>query len=171
MLTNRSFATDFQWSIRKPRSATKLYSLWHICHHCGKIFITTGSREICDIYGRWGMWLIRCFHCFEGRIGGGFHWLLSHSGSPSGKMAKWKTFNTFTMTGFPLDQIVHTHTDAHMHTHTQTTRTCQRALPADELGHFSFPWLRGIRFVLMEHRHILPKLWRDNSFPILYLSL
>lgn len=63
------------------------------------------------------------------------------------------------------------HTHRRARTHTRTTRICQRALPADEPGHFSFPWLREIHFFLMEHRHISPKLWRDNSFPILYLSL
>lgn len=133
MLTNRSFATDFQWSIRKPRSATKLYSLWHICHHCGKIFITTGSREICDIYGRWGMWLIRCFHCFEGRIGGAST-DYSHILAPP--QARWPNGRH----SIPLqwrDSLwtrLYTHTDAHMHTQTHTDHTylpkgspCRRA--------------------------------------------
>lgn len=66
MLTNGSFATDFQGPLREPRSAAKLYSLRHTCHRGRKIFITTRSSEIWDIYGRWGMWLIRCFHCLEG---------------------------------------------------------------------------------------------------------
>lgn len=125
MPTNSSLATDFQGSVGEPRSASELHSWWHICHRCGKV-LTTGSHEICDTYGKWGMWLIRCFHCFEGKIGGGwvggFHWLLSHSGFPLGKMAKWKTFNTFTMTGFPLDQIVHTHRRSHARTQAHTQR-------------------------------------------------
>lgn len=128
MLTNRSFATDFQWSIRKPRSATKLHSLWHICHHCGKIFITTGSREICDIYGRWGMWLIRCFHCFEGRIGGAstdYSHILAppqarwpngrHSIPLQWRDSLWTRLYTHTQTRTRTHRRAHaqTHTDAH----------------------------------------------------------
>lgn len=102
-------------------------------------------------------WLIRCFYLLSKSFPPPTFrfWL-----SPRGQMAKWKTFNTFTMTGFPLDKRNCTHT----HTHTQTTHTCQRALPADELGHFSLPWLRGIKCVVMEHSHIEPKQWRDKSW-------
>lgn len=46
--------------------------------------------------------------------------------------------------------------------HTDTMQTCQRALPADEPGHFSLPWLRGIQRVVMEPSHIQPQLWRIN---------
>ena len=44
-----------------------------------------------------------------------FHLPPSDSGSPRSKMAKWETFNTFAMTGFPLDKrnCVHTHTHTH----------------------------------------------------------
>lgn len=55
----------------------------------------------------------------------------------------------------------------HTHTHTlmliQSAHTCQSSLPADELGHFSILWLRGIKCVVMEHGHIEPKLWMDKS--------
>lgn len=41
-------------------------------------------------------------------------------------------------------------------------QTCQRALPADEPGPFSLPWLRGIQRAVIEPSHIQPKLWRIN---------
>lgn len=48
--------------------------------------------------------------------------------------------------GIPFGQEeLHTHTH---NTHRQITHTCQRALPADELGHFSFSWLRGLQCVV-----------------------
>lgn len=49
------------------------------------------------------------------------------------------------------------------HTCAQTTHKCLRALPADELGHFSLPCLRGIKCVIMELSHNEPKLWIDKS--------
>lgn len=109
------------------------------------------------------MWLIRCFHCFEKKKIPSTDYFqilaLLEARWPNGRHS------------IPLQWRDSLWTRLYTHTHTQPSRTCQRALPADELGHFSFAWLQGIQCVVMEHSHIRPKLWRDNYFPILYLSL
>ncbi len=67
-------------------------------------------------------WLIRCFYL----LSKGFPPPTFKSGFPRGKMAKWKTFNTFTMTGFPLDKrnCTYTHTD---HTYLPKGSPCRWA--------------------------------------------
>lgn len=61
------------------------------------------------------------------------------------------------VTGFPLDGR------NYGHTRTRNTHSCQRAIPADELGHFSLPCLRGIRRLEMELSCGEPTLWIDKS--------
>lgn len=72
-------------------------------------------------------------------------------------MAKWKIFNTLTGDGIPLRlEKLRPHSQ-------ENTHSCQRALPADEPGHFSLPHLRGIRRAEMELSCNEPTLWIDKS--------